>query len=97
MKIEKLGKLRLYTVRNGRIESVFHDYNDIQSLESNSNSQEIYVEEIPEDQLIDNCECIQILHFKNDISNYHSVPFIFKLNKVNIFIIIIAIPIIIII
>jgi len=83
MKIEKLGKLRLYTVRNGRIELVYEDYNDIQSLESNSNSQEIYVEEIPEDQLVNdnNCKYIQILHFKNDISNYHSVPFIFKLNK----------------
>jgi len=82
MKIENLGKLRLYTVINGRIAYVYNDDNDIQSLDPNS--QEIYVEEIPEDQLnVDIRECIPIVHFKNDISNYHSVPFLFKLNKVN--------------
>jgi len=80
MKIEKLGKLRLYTVINGRINYIYNDANDIRSLDPNS--QNIYVEEIPEDQVdVDIRECIPIVHFKNDISNYHSVPFLFKLNK----------------
>jgi len=78
MKIEKLGKLRLYTVMNGRIVGVYTDDMSIQSLESQS--QDIYVEEIPEDQL-DQKGLISIIHFKNDISNYHSVPFIFNLIK----------------
>jgi len=84
MKVEKLGKLRLYTVCNGRIESIFSDNQDIQPLDPNSHNQEIYVEEIPEDQLNnENGEIIiQVIHFKNEISNYHSVPFIFKLIKV---------------
>jgi len=83
MKVEKLGKLRLYTVCNGRIESIFSDNQDIQPLDPNSHNQEIYVEEIPEDQLNnENGEIIiQVIHFKNEISNYHSVPFIFKLIK----------------
>jgi len=83
MKIEKLGKLRLYTVYNGRIQQYFLDNHDIQSLEPNSHNQEIYVEEIPEDQLsIDNGDMlVEVIHFKNDMSNYHSVPFVFKLIK----------------
>ncbi|OUM70453.1 hypothetical protein PIROE2DRAFT_68396 [Piromyces sp. E2] len=85
MKIDKLGKLRLFTVNNGRIEYVYNDEMDIQSL--GSTSQEIYVEEIPEDQLnVQLQECIQVIHFKNDISNYHSVPFLLKLNEGELFV-----------
>jgi len=80
MKVENLGRLRLYTAVNGRIEYVFQNNMDISSL----GSQDIYVEEIPEDQLKPdpNILLIPIIHFKNDISNYHSVPFIFALIKV---------------
>ncbi|KAG4101998.1 cysteine proteinase [Neocallimastix lanati (nom. inval.)] len=79
MKVENLGRLRLYTAVNGRIEYVFQNNMDISSL----GSQDIYVEEIPEDQLKPdpNILLIPIIHFKNDISNYHSVPFIFALIK----------------
>jgi len=82
MKVEKIGQLRLYTVMNGRILFVYFDENmNIQSLDPTS--QEIYVEEVPEDQLNPdpNDVIIPVIHFKNDISNYHSVPFLFKLNK----------------
>jgi ubiquitin carboxyl-terminal hydrolase 7 len=80
MKVEKLGKMRLYTVNNGKIEYIYKDEMDIQTL--GSPSQEIYVEEIPEDQIDAQIqELIQIIHFRNDISNYHSVPFLFKLNE----------------
>jgi len=85
MKVEKLGKMRLYTVNNGKIEYIYKDEMDIQTL--GSPSQEIYVEEIPEDQIDAQIqELIQIIHFRNDISNYHSVPFLFKLNEVNYYI-----------
>ncbi|ORX47578.1 cysteine proteinase [Piromyces finnis] len=80
MKVDNLGKLRLYTANNGKIEYIYSDEMDIQTL--GSASQEIYVEEIPEDQLNAQIqECIQVIHFKNDISNYHSVPFLLKLNE----------------
>jgi len=80
MKVENIGKLRLYTTSNGRIEYVYSDEMDINTL--NSYSQEIYVEEISEDQLNTPVEdCVQVVHFKNDISNYHSVPFLLKLNE----------------
>jgi ubiquitin carboxyl-terminal hydrolase 7 len=79
MKVENLGKLRLYTAISGRIEHIFGDEDKVQLLQT----QEIYVEEIPEDQLNKdpNKSVIQVIHFKNDISNYHSVPFIFNLYK----------------
>jgi len=82
MKVENLGKLRLYTAISGRIEHIFGDEDKVQLLQT----QEIYVEEIPEDQLNKdpNKSVIQVIHFKNDISNYHSVPFIFNLYKVKI-------------
>jgi ubiquitin carboxyl-terminal hydrolase 7 len=81
MKIDTLGDLRLFTVMNGRIDAVYSNDMSIKTLDPTI--QEIYAEEIPEDQKdIDITKsCIHIIHFKNDISNYHSVPFIFRLLK----------------